>query len=66
MATIVKSSSRIWKAVVRKTGYRTTSKTFRPKRGAEGWVRRIEDEMVRGIYIQRAPAERRTFADTLA
>src|SRR5690606_1056327 len=30
------------------------------KRDAEDWARRTEDEMVRGIYIQRAPGERMT------
>lgn len=49
-----------WKAVIRKTGWPTASKTFRTKRDAEDWSRRTEDEMVRGVYIQRAPAERMT------
>lgn len=60
MATIVKTPSGTWKAVIRKTGWPTSSKTFRTKRDAEDWARRTEDEMVRGIYIQRAPAERMT------
>lgn len=60
MATIVKTPSGTWKAVIRKTGWPTASKTFRTKRDAEDWARRTEDEMVRGVYIQRAPAERMT------
>ncbi|OZI28904.1 integrase [Bordetella genomosp. 1] len=60
MATIVKTPSGTWKAVIRKTGWPTSSKTFRTKRDAEDWARRTEDEMVRGVYIQRAPAERMT------
>lgn len=60
MATIVKTPSGTWKAVIRKTGWPTSSKTFRIKRDAEDWARRTEDEMVRGVYIQRAPAERMT------
>jgi len=60
MATIVKTPSGTWKAVIRKTGWPTTAKTFRTKRDAEDWSRRTEDEMVRGIHIQRAPAERLT------
>jgi len=60
MATIVKTSSGTWKALIRKTGWPTTAKTFRTKRDAEDWARRTEDEMVRGVYIQRAPAERMT------
>lgn len=60
MATIVKTSSGTWKALIRKTGWPTTAKTFRTKRDAEDWARRTEDEMVRGVYIQRASAERMT------
>lgn len=65
MATLVKTPSGTWKAVVRKTGFPTATKTFRTKRDAEDWARRTEDEMVRGVYIQRAPAERMTVADAL-
>ncbi|UXZ37667.1 site-specific integrase [Cupriavidus gilardii] len=65
MATIVKTPSGTWKALIRKTGWPTTAKTFRTKRDAEDWARRTEDEMVRGVYIQRAPAERMTVAAAL-
>src|SRR5690625_853194 len=60
MATIVKTPSGTWKAVIRKSGWPTTAKTFRTKRDAEDWARRTEDEMVRGIYVQRASSERLT------
>lgn len=49
MATIVKTPSGTWKAVIRKTGFPTTIKTFRLKKDAEDWARRTEDEMVRGM-----------------
>jgi len=65
MATIVKTPSGTWKALIRKTGWPTTAKTFRTKRDAEDWARRTEDEMVRGMYIQRAPAERMTVEEAL-
>jgi hypothetical protein len=58
MAAIVKTPSSTWKAVIRKTGWPTTSKTFRTKRDAEDWARGTEDEMVRGVYIRRANADR--------
>lgn len=61
MATFVKTPSGTWKAVIRKTGFPTTIKTFRLKKDAEDWARRTEDEMVRGMFVQRAPAERLTF-----
>lgn len=65
MATIVKTPSGTWKALIRKTGWPPTSKTFRTKRDAEDWARRSEDEMVRGVFISRAPSERLTFANAL-
>ncbi|VVE43810.1 Tyrosine recombinase XerC [Pandoraea horticolens] len=61
MATIVKTESGTWKAVIRKRGFPTTIKTFRLKRDADDWARRTEDEMVRGMFVQRAPSERLTF-----
>lgn len=59
MATIVKTPSGTWKAVIRKAGWPTTVKTFRLKK-AKDWSRRTEDEMVRGLFIQRSPSERMT------
>lgn len=61
MATIVKTPSGTWKAVIRKAGWPTTIKTFRLKKDADDWSRRTEDEMVRGLHIQRGPSERMTF-----
>lgn len=61
MPTIVKTPSGTWKALVRKSGFPTTIKTFRLKRDAEDWSCRVEDDMVRGMFVQRAPAERLTF-----
>ena len=58
MATISKTPSKTWKAVIRKRGWPATIKTFRTKRDAEDWARRTEDEMVRGVYINRAGADR--------
>lgn len=58
MATITKTPSNNWKAIIRKQGWPTTIKTFRTKRDAMDWARRTEDEMVRGIYIDRGPSER--------
>ncbi len=62
MATIVKTPSGTWKALVRKQGWPTAAKTFRTKRDAEDWSRRTEDSMVRGVYIERSPSERMTLA----
>ena len=60
MATIVKTKSGSWKAVVRKTGWPAKTKTFRVKRDAMDWARRVEDEMVRGVFVDRASSHRYT------
>ena len=65
MATIIKTASGTWKAIIRKQGWPTTIKTFRTKRDAEDWARGVEDEMVRGVYIRRSVAERLLFSDAL-
>lgn len=65
MATLVKTPAGTWKAVIRKFGWPTSIKTFRTKRDAEDWARRTEDEMVRGVHIVRATAERMTLAAAL-
>jgi len=58
MATINKTPASTWKAVIRKRGWPTTIKTFRTKRDAEDWARRTEDDMVRGVFIDRAGSDR--------
>lgn len=58
MATITKTPSKTWKAVIRKRGWPTAIKTFRTKRDATDWARRTEDEMVRGVFIDRADSDR--------
>jgi hypothetical protein len=60
MSTIVKTPSGTWKSVIRKTGFPTTVKTFRLKRDAVDRARATEDEMVRGMFVKRAPSERLT------
>jgi hypothetical protein len=50
MATIVKTPSGTWKAMVRLQGWPTTIKTFRLKQDARDWARNTEDEMVQGVY----------------
>ncbi len=60
MATITRTPGGRWKAIIRKRGWPTAVKTFRTKRDAQDWARTTEDEMVRGVYISRAGAERLT------
>lgn len=65
MAVIQKRESGNWGTIVRKNGWPTTIKTFRTKRDAEDWARRIEDGMVRGVYLSRAPSEKLMVAAAL-
>jgi len=65
MATISRTPSKTWKAVVRKRGWPVTIKTFRTKKDATDWARRAEDEMVRGVYINRSDSERTTLQQAL-
>jgi integrase len=65
VATIHRTPSKTWKAVIRKRGWPSTIKTFRTKRDAEDWARRTEDEMVRGVYIDRAGSDRLLLRDAL-
>ena len=66
MAKPIKTPSGTWKAVVRKVGWPTTSKTFRTKRDAEDWARSTEDQMVKGVYIDRAPSAKESFDKSLS
>jgi integrase len=65
MATITKTPTGKWKAVVRRKGWPTTSKTFRVKRDSEDWARSVEDEMSRGVYVSRRAAESTTVKEAL-
>jgi integrase len=65
MATITKTASGTWKALVRRRGYPQEIKTFPKKSQAEDWGRDIENQMVRGLYISRSNAERLLVADAL-
>jgi len=65
LATLVQTPSGTWKALIRKTGWPSQAKTFRTKRDAEDWARRTEDEMVRGVFIERSTSERLSFSHAL-
>jgi integrase len=62
VASIIKTLSGKWKAIIRKAGWPLTVKTFRTQRDAGDWARRTEDEMVRGAFIKRASGDRMTVA----
>ncbi len=65
MATLVHTSTGQWKVAVRLSGWPTVSKTFRTKRDAHDWSRQVEDEMVRGVLVNRASSHRLSITHAL-
>ena len=65
MATIVKTPSEHWKALVRLQGWPSASKTFRLKRDAEDWARQTEGEFRKGLFIDRADSVKMSIRDAL-
>ena len=65
MATVTQTRSGNWQAVIRRTGWPQITKTFRLKRDAQHWAHSVEDEMLRGTYIQRTSAEKMTISMAL-
>jgi integrase len=65
MATIQKRGPYQWRAMIRRKGYPTQSRTFEIKADAEAWARSIENEMDRGVFVSRAEAESTTVTECL-
>lgn len=47
-----------WRAEIRRRGFPLQNRTFDTKADAEAWARRIETEMDRGCFVNRAESER--------
>ncbi len=65
MASITKTASGNWKAIIRRKGWPVAIKTFRTKRDADDWARSTEDEIVRGMFIRRTSPEQLTVGEAL-
>jgi len=65
MASIEKRGDCQWRALVRRKGYPTQSKTFETRKESEAWARMVESEMDRGVFISRVEAERTTLREAL-
>ncbi|WP_256676830.1 DNA recombinase [Pseudomonas sp. H3(2019)] len=61
MATIRNRGEYQWEAQIRRKGYPAQRKTFETKSDAQAWVRMIESEIDRGIFVSRVEAERTAF-----
>jgi integrase len=65
MATIRQKGVGQWHAQIRKKGFPPQTKTFRTEAEAKAWATTIEADMIRGVHVDRSPAERETFADII-
>jgi len=65
MASFRKRGSGLWQAQIRKKGYPTQTKTFKTRLAAAQWVRSIEYEIDRGLFISRNEADTATVAELL-
>lgn len=65
MATFIQTPAGTWKAIIRRRGWPTKIKTERTKRLVEDWARRTEDEMARGVYVDRSASEKLMLSDAL-
>ena len=54
-----------WRAIIKRKGYPTQTRTFDLKGQAETWAKQIENEMDRGVFVSRAEAESTTLAELL-
>ena len=57
MAWIDKYRGDTWRAVVRRTGFKSVSKTFPNKAQAEAWARKIESELYSVLTIRSVRRE---------
>jgi len=55
MATFVKTGAGNWKAIIRRLGWPTSTKTFRTKRDAEDWARPTPIHSTFGNGAHRCP-----------
>lgn len=65
MASFSQRKNEWWQAKIRRKGHPVQSKTFPRKVDAEVWVRKIEGEMDRGVFVSRAEAESTTLLEAL-
>lgn len=65
MATIREKRKGQWQVRVRCKGWPPQNKTFRSKKEALGWARKVEHEMDRGIFVDQSAALNTTYGDLI-
>src|SRR5579871_4793439 len=65
MAAITRRKEGQWRALVRRRGFPTQSRTFRSQKDAEAWARGVESTMDRRVFVSSKEAEKTTLHDAL-
>lgn len=65
MATLEKRGD-YWRVKIRRKGFPLQSRSFDTKAQAERWARDVENEMDKGIFVDRTESEKNTLRDVLA
>ncbi|WP_026381904.1 tyrosine-type recombinase/integrase [Afifella pfennigii] len=66
MATIREKAPYQWAVQIRRKGWPNQSATFRTRKDAQAWARKIESDMDRGLFIDQSGAQHTTLADLIA
>jgi len=65
VATIREKGPHQWHVQIRRKGWPSQSSTFRTKKDAQAWARKIETDIDRGILIDQEAAQQTTFGDLI-
>lgn len=65
MATIREKGPHQWQVQIRRKGWPQQSATFRTKKDAQGWARKIESEMDRGVFADQSAGRSTTLGDLI-
>lgn len=65
MANIREKGPYQWAVQIRRKGWPNQSATFRTKKDAQAWARKVESEMDRGQFIDQSAAQSTTLADLI-
>lgn len=65
MATIREKGPYQWAVQIRRKGWPNQSATFRTKKDAQAWARKIEGEMDRGQFVDQSAAKGTTLGDLI-
>lgn len=57
MAVIRRRENGNWQAIIRRKGHPPQRQTFRSQQDATRWATQIENEIDRGVFVERSPAE---------